>query len=470
MTSHSMLYESTRGDPQKIAYKAAVLAGLAPDGGLYWASRFPQPDLSKLRGMSFIELADVIVGAFAPDILASERTSMLQQIYTTKAFRDERITPVRELQKNVWLQDLCCGPTYAFKDVALQGLPVFQESFLEETDSVMNIVGATSGDTGSAAEYGVMGKKRQRIFMLSPHERMSRVQQDQMYTIDDPNVFNLPVRTDFDGCQAMAKAMFNDKPFRQKYNLGAVNSFNWKRIVLQVVYYFSGYFQATEHNGQQVTFVVPSGNAGNITSGFVAQSMGLPISLVIATNENDVICEYLNTGTYRRRSDNELVVTTSPSMDIKIPSNFERLLYSFAARDGVLIKRLMAELDTEGSFHDESLWRSVRNAFRWGVATQGEVLATIKHVHDRFGEIIDPHTVVAYRVAMQQRRDGERMIILETAKAVKFSDTIESAIGKGHLTIPWELVRLAAMDRHVHVIDPDVNVLKAFIAKHALMQ
>ncbi len=349
-----MLYVSTRGGMDPSPFSEILLGGLAPDGGLVLPETYPRIDdatLSEWRALSYPQLAFEIVRRYVSDIDEAQLRALVEGTYTEKVFGSKDITPVLGLEDELYLLQLSNGPTLAFKDVAMQLLGNLFEHVLDREGRQINIVGATSGDTGSAAEYAMRGKGHVRVFMLSPHGRMSAFQRAQMYSLADPNIFNIVVYGVFDDCQDMVKAVSNDLAFKRRYSVGTVNSINWARVMAQVVYYFKGYFAVTKGNDQQVSFTVPSGNFGNVLAGHIARMMGLPIRrLVVATNENDVLDEFFRTGAYRARKSAETFETSSPSMDISKASNFERFVHDLVGGDKARVKSLWRELDTRGVF------------------------------------------------------------------------------------------------------------------------
>ena len=332
-----MNYLSTRGHPDRKRFCEILLEGLAPDGGLYLPVKYPQVDtatLAKWRALPYAELAFEILSLYIDDIPPADLKAICAKTYTAAVFGTDEIVPLRELEDGVYLEALSNGPTLAFKDMAMQLLGNLFEYELARRGSELNILGATSGDTGSAAEYAMRGKKGVNVFMLSPHGRMSPFQQAQMFSLQDANIHNIAVEGVFDDCQDIVKAVSNDLEFKRKYRIGTVNSINWARLLAQVVYYFAGYFQATKTNDEKVSFCVPSGNFGNICAGHVARMMGLPIAnLVLATNENDVLDEFFKTGRYAPRGAAQTFETSSPSMDISKASNFERFVFDLLGRD-----------------------------------------------------------------------------------------------------------------------------------------
>src|SRR5438309_2912730 len=310
-----MLYVSSRGRAKPRPFTEILLEGLAPDGGLFLPEKFPKfnlADLAAMRRMSYAELAFAILSKFADDILSGDLKGLVDKTYTKEIFGSEDVTPVKKLEQGLYLLGLSTGPSLAFKDVALQLLGNLFEYVLEKHGRWLNVVGATSGDTGSSAEYALRGKKNIKVFMLSPQGRMSAFQTAQMYSLQDANIFNIAVRGVFDDCQDIVKAISGDFAFKAKHRIGAVNSINWARIAAQTVYYFKAYYDVTRHDGQAVSFSVPSGNFGNVYAGHVARQMGLPISkLIVATNENDVLDEFFRSGRYRVRKPAEIRATSS---------------------------------------------------------------------------------------------------------------------------------------------------------------
>jgi threonine synthase len=381
--------------------------------------------------------------------------------------------PLKALEEGVFLEALSNGPTLAFKDMAMQLLGNLFEYELGRRGQTLNILGATSGDTGSAAEYAMRGKHGVAVFMLSPHGRMSPFQQAQMFSLQDANIHNLSVEGVFDDCQDIVKAVSNDLAFKRRWRIGTVNSINWARLLAQVVYYFAGYFQATRTDDERVSFAVPSGNFGNVCAGHVARMMGLPIErLVVATNENDVLDEFFRTGRYRVRGSAETHETSSPSMDISKASNFERFVFDLLGRDAARTRAVFGEaLAREGAFAlsaDERA-RIADFGFASGSSTHADRLATIRAVHARFGVTIDPHTADGLNVARALRRPGETMIVLETALPAKFGATIEEALGHAP-ALPAALADLESRPRRCTVVAADVAVVKAFIERHAPAQ
>jgi threonine synthase len=455
-----MLYLSTRGHAERKRFCEILLEGLAPDGGLYLPEHYPQVDdaaLTRLRHTFNIPAADL--------------KALCAKTYTQEVYGTEAIVPVRKLEDGLWVEALSNGPTLAFKDMAMQLLGNLFEYELARRGEELNIFGATSGDTGSAAEYAMRGKRGVRVFMTSPHGRMSPFQQAQMFSLMDENIHNIAIEGVFDDCQDLVKAVSNDLDFKTKYKIGTVNSINWARLLAQVVYYFAGYFQATTANSQKVSFTVPSGNFGNVCAGHVARMMGLPVdTLVAATNENDVLDEFFRTGVYRVRGSADTHETSSPSMDISKASNFERFVFDLLGRDGALVKDLFgAQISKNGKFDLSSNPHFAEAACRYGFAsgksTHANRLATIQDVHKRFGEMIDTHTADGVKVAREHVKVGVPMIVLETALPIKFAATIVEALGQ-EPNRPAKFEGIEALPKRVHVMKADVAQIKAYIAKH----
>ena len=480
-----MYYISTRaasGQPAgRKKFCEILLEGLAPDGGLYLPETYPVVDaatLEKLRHAyqggaagGYAALAFEILSLFIDDIPASDLRAICQKTYTEEVFGSPQIVPLRALEEGVWLEALSNGPTLAFKDMAMQLLGNLFEYELARRGEQLNILGATSGDTGSAAEYAMRGKKGVRVFMTSPYGRMSAFQQAQMFSLQDANIHNLAVKGVFDDCQDMVKAVSNDLDFKRKYKIGTVNSINWARLLAQVVYYFAGYFQATQSNSQTVSFTVPSGNFGNVCAGHVARMMGLPIAtLVVATNENDVLDEFFRTGVYRVRGSADTHETSSPSMDISKASNFERFVFDLLGRDGVRTKALFSDaLNTQGRFElgaDPAFAQAAtRYGFVSGKSTHANRLDTIRATWKDHGVMIDTHTADGLKVAREHLKPGVPMLVLETALPIKFAETIVEALGQPPVR-PAKFDGIENLPKRVTVMGADVDAIKALIVAH----
>ena len=488
-----MHYVSTRATSASAArnpqlFSDILLGGLAPDGGLYLPSEYPQVSSAELdawRTLSYAELAYEILRKFATDIPDADLKALTARTYTPEVYRNARsgesaaeITPLRVLEEGergtLVLQALSNGPTLAFKDMAMQLLGNLFEYALARNNEELNIFGATSGDTGSAAEYAMRGKRGVRVFMLSPHKKMSAFQTAQMFSLQDPNIYNIAVEGVFDDCQDMVKAVSNDLSFKARHKIGTVNSINWARVVAQVVYYFRGYLSATTSNDQKVSFTVPSGNFGNICAGHIARMMGLPIDkLVAATNENDVLDEFFRTGVYRVRKSSETFHTSSPSMDISKASNFERFVYELVGRDAERTHALFRKVDTHGGFDlsgapgsDGDEFKQVgKFGFLSGRSTHLDRLATIRDAADDYGIVIDTHTADGVKVAREHMQPGVTMIVLETALAAKFNETILEALGED-AERPAGFEDIEALPQRFVVMPADVDRMKAYIAEH----
>ncbi len=485
-----MQYVSTRAGKRSSAaprtFSEILLEGLAPDGGLYLPDAYPRVsgnELNAWRKLSYADLAFEILKKFATDIPEADLKALTHKTYTPEIYCNARkpedaqqITPLYPLEKigdgQIVLQALSNGPTLAFKDMAMQLLGNLFEYALAKQNAELNIFGATSGDTGSSAEYAMRGKKGIRVFMLSPHRKMSAFQTAQMFSLPDPNIYNIAVEGVFDDCQDMVKAASNDLPFKAKQKIGTVNSINWARVIAQVVYYFRGYLAATTSNDQKVSFTVPSGNFGNICAGHIARMMGLPIDkLVVATNENDVLDEFFRTGRYRVRKSAETFHTSSPSMDISKASNFERFIYDLEDRDGDRVQALFKRIDTHGGFDlsgnpgsDGGEFAKVSQfGFESGKSTHQDRLNTIRDVYKKYGVMIDPHTADGVKVAREHVQPGVPMIVLETALPAKFNETIREALGVD-APRPAGFEKIEALPQRFDVMPVDAEKMKAYIA------
>lgn len=468
-----MKYISTRGDRTERSFSDILLEGLAPDGGLYLPTHYPKVDaatLDKWRGLAYHELAFEILSLYIDDIPADDLRRLVAKTYTPEVFGTREITPLKALEPGVQLEALSNGPTLAFKDMAMQLLGNLFEYELGRRGETLNILGATSGDTGSAAEYAMRGKKGIKVFMLSPHGRMSAFQQAQMFSLQDPNIHNITIEGVFDDCQDIVKAVSNDLEFKRRHKIGTVNSINWARLLAQVVYYFAGYFQATRSNEEQVSFAVPSGNFGNICAGHVARMMGLPIKrLVLATNENDVLDEFFRTGLYRVRGSAETHETSSPSMDISKASNFERFVFDLLGRDGERTKQLFkTDVEDHGAFRisADEYTRIADYGFVSGSSTHENRLAIIRDTYQRFGVIIDTHTADGLKVAREHLDAGVPMIVLETALPAKFAATIVEAIGR-EPDRPESTKGIEQLPKRFTAMRVDAQAVKRFIAENA---
>jgi threonine synthase len=465
-------YISTRGDQTERRFCEILLEGLAPDGGLYLPTHYPKIDettLARWRALSYADLAFEILSLYIDDIPAADLRALVARTYTAATYGTEAIVPVRQLEPGLHIEALSNGPTLAFKDMAMQLLGNLFEYELARRSEQLNILGATSGDTGSAAEYAMRGKRGVRVFMLSPHGRMSPFQQAQMFSLQDPNIHNIAVEGVFDDCQDIVKAVSNDLAFKRQYKIGTVNSINWARLLAQVVYYFAGYFQVTKANTERVSFAVPSGNFGNVCAGHVARMMGLPIAqLVVATNENDVLDEFFRTGRYRVRASAETYETSSPSMDISKASNFERFVFDLLGRDGARVAQLFgAALARDGGFQltAEETARIADFGFVSGKSTHADRLATIRRTWQDHQDMIDTHTADGLKVAREHLQRGVPMIVLETALPAKFAATIEEALGRAPLR-PAALEGIESLPKRFTTLPVDAARVKAYIEQH----
>ncbi len=466
----SVRYVSTRGRMPPARFCDVLLGGLGPDGGLVIPQAYPRlnaAELQQLRGMSYPDLAFEIISRFVDDIPHEDLRLMIRRAYRQELFGSADVTPLQTLEPQLYLLKLSNGPTLAFKDVAMQLLGELFEYVLAREGRTLNILGATSGDTGSAAEHAMRGRKGVRVFMLSPHGKMSAFQRAQMYSLQDANIFNIAIRGVFDDCQDIVKAVSGDAAFKSARNIGAVNSINWARIVAQTVYYFKGYFAATRSNYEEVSFAVPSGNFGNIFAGHIARSMGLPVRrLILASNENNVLDEFFRNGHYRVRSGREVEQTSSPSMDISRASNFERFIFDLVSRDPAVVTSLWRELEESSGFSlgETPFWKNMlQYGFTSGRSNHAERLATIRDVRKQYGVTIDPHTADGVNVGKRHRETGVPLICLETALPAKFAETIREALGSDP-DVPPGFEGLESRPQRVTVMDPDVEAVKAYIA------
>ena len=469
-----MRYISTRGawtgDPQPFC--AILLEGLAPDGGLAVPERYPRfsaAEFAALRSLGYRELAFAVLSRFITDIPAADLWRMIDVTYSRETFGSDEVTPLLPLEPGLSLLRVSNGPTLAFKDIALQLLGTLFEYVLAHENRTLNILGATSGDTGPSAEYAMRGRDRVNVFMLSPHGRMSPFQQAQMFALTEANIHNIAIEGTFDDCQAIVKAVSGDAAFKEKWRIGAVNSINWARVAAQVVYYFKAYFAATTRTGEEVAFAVPSGNFGNIFAAWVAREMGVPIGqLILATNENDVLDEFFQTLRYRPRKAAETHVTSSPSMDISNASNFERFIFDIVEREPGTVRRLWenvghAGFDLSGTPHAARVRAS---GFVSGKSTHADRIATIRDVATRFGVVIDPHTADGVKVGRELAARDLPLICIETALPAKFAATIREALGR-EPDRPPSFVGLETRPQRVTVLPADVSRVKAFVAERA---
>ena len=459
-----MDYISTRGQAPKLSFEDTLLSGLARDGGLYVPIEWPRlssADIAALRGRSYQEVAFAIIHPFvAGEIDDQSLKRMIDTAYGS--FSHDAVTPLSQLAANDWLLELYHGPTLAFKDVAMQLLGQLFDDVLTRRKQRITIIGATSGDTGSSAIEAMRGRDSVDIFILHPHNRTSEVQRRQMTTVLDDNVHNIAVEGTFDDCQALVKAMFNDSVFRDHVAMGGVNSINWARVMAQVVYYFYSAV-ALGAPDRKIGFSVPTGNFGDILAGYVAGRMGLPIeTLVIATNVNDILTRTLETGEYKVTS---VTPTASPSMDIQVSSNFERLLFDAYGRESGSVVASMHQLNEQGAFQIEPSAASfIARYFQAARVDEKQTAETIQSVYRRTGRIVDPHTAVGLAAGAMRRGALEvPMVTLATAHPAKFPDAVGQAIGV-RPALPASLSDLLSRSERFEVLDNDLDAVKAFIS------
>ena len=461
-----MKYVSTRGSAPSLGFSDALLAGLARDGGLYVPSEWPtmkKKEIRALRGKTYQEVAFEVLYRFTGgEIPEKDFRSMIDEAYAT--FRHPAVAPLVQTGPNSFILELFHGTTLAFKDVAMQFLARLMDYTLAERGQRATIVGATSGDTGGAAIDAFAGRDRTDIFILFPHGKVSPVQQRQMTSSTASNVHALAINGNFDDCQNLVKDMFNDTKFRDSVKLSGVNSINWARIMAQVVYYFTAAISLGAP-GRKVSFTVPTGNFGDIFAGYVAKQMGLPIDkLVIATNDNDILARTLKTGRYEMRG---VQATTSPSMDIQISSNFERLLFEAYDREPNEIKRSMDGLKQSGAFQiSEAAMKMIKRDFCAGRATEKQVAATIRDTLSETGYLLDPHTATAVHVAKKYEKTNSPMVVLSTAHPAKFPDAVKSACAIDPALPVW-LADLMNREERFDVLEAELDAVETFIGKHA---
>ncbi|MDO4263611.1 MAG: threonine synthase [Deinococcus sp.] len=467
-----MQYVSTRGHQRLGTFTDVLLSGLAPDGGLAMPEHIPAfnaAELEQLRPLAYPDLAYEVMRPFISDIPEDDLRGLLRRTYHAEVFGSAEITPLTPLgDSGLYLLELSNGPSLAFKDMAMQFLGHAFEYVLERDNRRINILGATSGDTGSAAEYAMLGKERVNVFMLSPHGRMSRFQQAQMYSLNEPNIFNIAIKGVFDDCQDLVKAVNADAEFKAQYDIGAVNSINWGRVLAQAVYYFRAYFALGLPAGAEADFCVPSGNFGNVFAGYLAKMMGLPVGqLVVASNENSVLHEFFSGGVYHVWPAERVAQTSSPSMDIGKASNFERFLYLMTGGDAAQTAGWWAEVgagrpvNLSGTPHWDAVTAS---GFRAGKSSHAGRLATIRRVDREFGRLIDPHTADGVLVGEQFQRPGVPMVCLETALPAKFGETVQEAVGRLPER-PAQFEDIEDRPRHCEVLPNDVEALKRLLVQ-----
>ena len=471
-----MNYISTRGRAPQLRFSEILLGGLASDGGLYVPETYPgfsADELGAMRDMNYRELAFEVLSRLIDDIPHDDLRLLIDKTYTAETYghthaeeNAEDITPLKTLEPGLHILALSNGPTLAFKDMAMQFLGNVFEYVLDKRQGELNILGATSGDTGSAAEYAMRGKRGIKVFMLSPEHGMTRFQQAQMYALQDANIHNLVIRGVFDQCQDIVKAVSNDLAFKAAHRIGAVNSINWARVAAQSVYYFKAYFAATHDNDQSVSFSVPSGNFGNVCAGHIARQMGLPINkLIVATNENDVLDEFFKTGVYRPRPETQH--TSSPSMDISKASNFERFVFDLSGRDAAMIRDLWKAVESGASFDLKQAGLFERVAALGvvsGSSNHANRIDTIRMAYEVYGTMIDPHTADGLKVGLEHREPGVPLVCMETAQPAKFDDAIREALGVDPIR-PADLAGLETLPQRKQVMDADVKAVMQYIVE-----
>lgn len=463
-----MQFVSTRGESQHLDFSDVVLGGLATDGGLAMPENMPKIDqvtLKEWKNFSYTDLAFNVISLFAKDIPVEDLRKIINAAYTEEKFGIEEIVSLSALNED-YIVGLSNGPTFAFKDMAMQFLGELFPYLLEKKNQHLNIVGATSGDTGSSAIHAMRGKPRINVFMLSPNGRMSPFQTAQMYSVQDSNIFNLAVEGVFDDCQDLVKALNNDAEYKAQNALGAVNSINWARILAQIVYYFKAYLASVKEVGELVDFVIPSGNFGNIFAGIYARAMGLPIrKLILATNENNVLDEFFKTGIYLPRASKDVHLTSSPSMDIAKASNFERFIYLLLGAEKT--RQLWQQIDEKGYFDltKDPIWQDRQS---WGIESGQSLhenrVETIRKVYDAFNVVVDPHTADGIFVAAQYKDAGIPQLYLETAKPIKFAETVREAL-EFEPERTADFANIEALPQRFEALPVDVDVLKQYIVK-----
>ena len=462
----ALKFVSTRGAAPALDLADVTLAGLARDGGLYVPAEWPvfsSAQITAMAGLSYADLAVEVMMPFVGDTIARDDFSGL--VRSAYASSDHRaVTPLRQSGPDEWVLELFHGPTLAFKDCALQLLGPLFDHLLQRDGSRVTIVGATSGDTGSAAIEACRDRDALDIFILYPHGRVSEIQRRQMTTVESTNVHCLAVAGTFDDCQALVKAMFDDTAFRDRHRLSAVNSINWTRIMAQVMYYFHAAL-ALGAPGRAVAFSVPTGNFGDIFAGYVAAKMGLPIaSLCIATNRNDILARFMADGVYQVH---EVMPTVSPSMDIQVSSNFERLLFDLMGRDGAAVTALMSDLKTSGRFSvSENVLTQARGLFSTGTVGEEETLAVIAQEWRETGVLVDPHTAVGIGAGRRHRQDGVPLVHLATAHPAKFPEAVERATGV-RPALPARLADLTTRAERFDVLANDLGAVEAYVSDRA---
>lgn len=457
-----MQYISTRGQAPTLNFEQATLNGLADDGGLYLPTSWPSlscREIHELQGQSYPELTFTIIQHFTGGCVPEPTLRKLVS-KACQEFRHDAVAPIKQLDDQLFLMELFHGPTLAFKDYALQILGQLFQYFLSRKGSACTIVGATSGDTGSAAIAGLKGLSSVELFMLHPHNRISDVQRRQMTTVHENNIHNIAVAGTFDDCQNMVKSLFNDLEFKKAHSLSAVNSINWARIAAQVVYYFRAAL-ALGAPEREISFSVPTGNFGNVLAGYVAKRMGLPIrKLIVGSNQNDILTRFFETGSMERR---DVQITLSPSMDIGISSNFERYLFELVGHDSDRLHSLMHEFQNKGRFAiDRGLLKRARADFSAYRLTDEDTRKDIKTTYEATGEIIDPHSIIGVSAARKEGFSEAPIVVLATAHPAKFPQAIQSALGF-EPPLPTQLAELFTREEQCSGLSDNVSSLKKFI-------
>jgi len=459
-----MEYISTRNSQKIFSFKEDILNGLASDGGLYIPKKIPfysLKELERLKELSYEQLAVKIILNFCSDEFnETEIKDLVNKSY--KEFRVKNVVNIKKLE-NIILLELFHGPTLAFKDIAMQVIGNMYEKILGNKNKIINIIVATSGDTGAAAISALRGRKNINIFVLHPHNRISKVQRKMMTTVKENNVYNLAIEGNFDDCQKLVKSMFVDQSFNNKINMSGVNSINWARIITQIVYYFFSYFQI--NNGdQKINFSVPTGNFGDVFAGYIAKKMGLPINkLIVATNKNDILKRVISTGVYKPR---EVLQTISPSMDIQVASNFERLIFYISGNNDQITLKIMEDLKKNNEFKLNSEQMSIlENDFISESLSEDETKYVIKKLNENYNVIVDPHTAIGIGVLDKLSTDGIN-IILSTAHPSKFPEVVKEATGK-HPELPLKIKKIIEEEEKFDILPNDLNLIKKFIKERA---
>lgn len=468
-----MEYQSTRATTAHLSFSETLLTGLAQDGGLIVPTHYPQLSLETIeswRFLSYQDLALAIMQLFISDIPQDKLRALVNAAYSAENFPDADITPIKNIGNDLYLLHLSNGPTLAFKDIAMQLLGQLFEYVLEQQNKQLNILGATSGDTGSAAEYAMRGKKNIQVFMLSPAGKMSNFQRAQMYSLQDANIYNIAIEGVFDDCQDLVKGIQSNLPFKNRFSIGTVNSINWGRILAQIVYYFKGYFSVTTSVKEKVTFCVPSGNFGNACAAHIARCMGLPVTrLLVATNENNVLEEFFNTGIYCPRPPTKVHTTSSPSMDIAKASNLERFIFDLLDRDPEVLHAVWHRLQKNNFLDLSHLLPKIKDLFGFYSAASyhHNRLETICSLYFKQKQLIDPHTADGVFVAQKLKRPEETIITLETALPIKFESTIKKALGEDFSIprpAPWQGIEKRT--QQVTYLHKNLKALQDFIQQH----